>query len=424
MQKIYNFYNCFDTIQGRLYRSSAPSGTAYTVSTDTRLVPSSLTGTGDSVFVSFSNQLSIPFPVGTTVALTGVTTYSGTYSVTTASITGSIATIGWSSSAIGAASLSSSEIKFAPENNLILSSIAGLTAGMLVVGTGVTASTTISSIQTSSNMIVLSQTNLSKILSGQYFYIGKNTLINTSTPLDCLNVYKRKVISSGLTGDPTTDTITQLQNSFNEALNQSPNSEEVQIVEDITNQRRLALITQEKDPMWNEDIKRIALPFATVVDVGNTVDWIRTGYKYLIMTQDLTQKAYFSGTMHQCNFLLKWKDGSTIYSQYVVVNGPSEKDDGYVKRQNITIDEVDSKISIFIGKTTGTDVLKRYNRIILNGKSWEIVVINDMENSNILQISFKENFINNDIDDLVNDVADNTEENVVELQSLILNDLS
>jgi hypothetical protein len=142
------------------------------------------------------------------------------------------------------------------------------------------------------------------------------------------------------------------------------------------------------------------------------------------MTQDLTQKAYFSGTMHQCNFLLKWKDGSTIYSQYVVVNGPSEKDDGYVKRQNITIDEVDSKISIFIGKTTGTDVLKRYNRIILNGKSWEIVVINDMENSNILQISFKENFINNDIDDLVNDVADNTEENVVELQSLILNDLS
>lgn len=427
MQKIYNFYNCFDTIQGRLYRGNPPSGTAYTASTDTRILPSSITGTSDSVFITFSNQLSIPFPIGTTVSLSGVsitTGYNGTYSVATASITGGVATIGWSSSTVGAASLSGSEVKFIPENKIILSSIAGLTAGMTIIGTGVTASATISSIQTSSSMIILSQDNTDKILSGQYFYIGKNQLIDTSTPLDCLNVYKRKVISSGLTGDPTTDTIVQIQNSFNEALQQSPSSEEVQIIEDITNQRRLALITQKKDPLWNEDIKNIAIPFSNVVDVGKTVDWIRTRYKYLIMTQDLTQKAYFAGTMHQCNFLLNWKDGATTYSQYVVVNGPSEKDDGFVRQRDIAIDEVNSKISIFIGRTAATDVLKRYNRIILNGKSWEIVVINDMENSNILQISFKENYINSSIDDLTNNTANNDEENVAELQSLILGDLS
>jgi len=69
MQKIYNFYNCFDTIQGRLYRQNSPSGIELTASASTQLVPASLSGNGHSVFATFNGQNVIPFPAGTTVSL-------------------------------------------------------------------------------------------------------------------------------------------------------------------------------------------------------------------------------------------------------------------------------------------------------------------------------------------------------------------
>jgi hypothetical protein len=428
MQKIYNFNNCFSTIDGRLYRQNSPTGIAVTVSTDTRLAPSSLTSSNGSVFFTFNNQSAIPFPVGTTVfvsGITGATGYNGTYSVATASITSSIATIGWSSSVMGSATISSSIIRFTPENNIVISSVAGLTSGMSVIGPNLTASVTISSFSTSNNTITLSQNHLGTVSAGQFLYIGRNTSINTNTPLECLNVYKRKVLSSGLTGDPTRDTIIQMQKAFEEAIAQSANSEEVLIVEDPTAEHRLCLITQSKQPKWNDDTKEIAIPFSSQMDVGKTIDWIRTGYKYLVMTQNLTQKAYFSGSIQQCNFLLNWQDDSgNIYSQYVVVDGPGEKDADWTKISNTMIDKPNWTIQIYIGKTNATQYLSRYSRIILNGYPWEIFVINNMENENILKISLAESFIKNQSDDVPAGLADNTNENVAELQSLILNDLS
>lgn len=428
MQKIYNFNNCFSTIDGRLYRQNSPSGISVTVSASTRLVPSSLTSSNGSVFFTFNNQSAIPFPVGAAVFVSGIigaTGYNGTYSVTTASITSSVATIGWSSSVTGSATISSSIIRFTPENKVIISSVADLTSGMSVVGPNLTASVTISSFSTSSNTITLSQNHLGTVSAGQFLYIGRNTSINTNTPLDCLNVYKRKVLSSGLTGDPTRDTIIQMQKAFEEAIAQSANSEEVLIVEDPTAEHRLCLITQSKQPKWNSDTKDIAIPFSDQMNVGKTIDWIRTGYKYLVMTQNLTQKAYFSGEIQQCNFLLNWQDDSgNIYSQYVVVDGPAEKEDDYTKISNTMVDEPNWSIQFFIGKTDATQYLSRYNRIILNNRPWEIFVINDMENENILKISLLESFINNQIDNTTDGLANNKEENVAELQSLILNDLS
>jgi hypothetical protein len=427
MQKIYNFNNCFSTIDGRLYRQNSPSGIAVTVSTDTRLAPSSLTSSNGSVFFTFNNQSAIPFPVGTTVfvsGITGTTGYNGTYSVATASITSSIATIGWSSSVMGSATISSSIVRFTPENNIIISSVASLTSGMSVIGPNLTASVTISSFSTSSNMITLNQNHLDVLLAGQFLYIGRNASINTNTPLECLNVYKRKVLSSGLTGDPTKDTILQMQKAFEEALAQSPSSEEVTIVEDPTGQHRLSLITQSKEPKWDQDVKNIAIPFSEQIDVGKTIDWIRTGYKYLVLTQNLTQKAYFSGQIEQCNFLLNWKDNSgNTYSQYVVVDGPKEKEDDFKKFFGLSVDEGSGVLLVLIGKTDGSKILKRYDRIILNEKAWEIILINDMENDNIIRFALKENFVNKDIDDITNSIANNTEPAVGELRSLILGDL-
>ena len=423
MQRIYNFNNCFDTIQGRLYKQTSPSGIETTASTSTRLVPAGLTGDGANVFATFTGQNSVPFPIGTSVRLIGTPIYDGTYSVVTASITSGLVTIGWTSSIIATASISSSTLRFAVEDKIVLSSAAGLTSGMTVLGTGVTASTTISSIDFLSNLITLSLENTGLISAGQYFYIGKNKSIDTNTPVDCLNVYKRKVVSSGLTGDPTQDTILQMQKSFEEVLGQSANSEEVRIVEDPTQQIRLVLINEIKTT-WEDDNKSLAASLNQGFVPGKTVDWIRTGFKYLIMDQALTQKAYFSGAMKQCTYLLKWVNASTTYSQWAVMIGPNENEPGFTKKEGIMVDPGEDTVKIFLGKSAATTFLTKYNRIIFGSRAWEIISINDIDSEFIVKISLAENFIDTSKDDVANSVANNEEANVGVFQSLVENDLT
>jgi hypothetical protein len=406
-------------MQGRLYRQNSAAGIELTASTSTRLVPASLTGNGSSVLVTFTNQLAIPFPIGTTISLDGVGSYSGTFSITTASITGSTATIGWSASTTASATLTSSTVKFNPENKIILSSVASLTGGMSIVGTGISSSVTIQSINTSSNLLVLSSNNLDTILAGQYLYLNRNSIVNTNTVLDCLNVFKRKVISSGLTGDPTKDSILQMQNTFEEAIAQSPNSEEVKIVEDTLQQIKLVLISESKTG-WSDDEKLLAAPLGQGFTPGKTVDWIRTDFKYLIMDQSLTQKAYFSGKIKQCTFLLKWLE----YSQWAVVTGPDEKESNFITKQGISIDPGEDGIQIFLGKSAGTPFLIRYNRIILNNRSWKIVGINDLDSQFIVKINLLEDYINVAIDDTTNSIANNQDANIGVFQTLVLGDLT
>ena len=421
MQKIYGFENCFSTMQGRLYRQNSAVGIELTASTSTRLVPASLTGNGSSVLVTFTNQLAIPFPIGTTISLDGVGSYSGTFSITTASITGTTATIGWSASTTKSATLTSSIVKFNPENKIILSSIASLTGGMSIFGTGISASTTttIQSILTSSNLVILSKNNLDVITVGQYLYFNRNSIVNTNTVLDCLNVFKRKVMLSGLTGDPTKDSILQMKNTFEEAIAQSPNSEEVKIVEDTLQQIKLVLISESKTG-WGDDEKLLAAPLEQGFAPGKTLDWIRTDFKYLIMDQSLTQKSYFSGKIKQCTFLLKWLE----YSQWAVITGPDEKESNFVTKQGMSVDPGEDGIQIYLGKSAGTPFLIRYNRIILNNRSWKIVGINDLDSQFIVKINLLEDYINVAIDDTTNSIANNQDANIGVFQTLVLGDLT
>jgi hypothetical protein len=261
--------------------------------------------------------------------------------------------------------------------------------------------------------------------------------IVTDTSYDCLNDYRKRLLKMGFTGDPTTTFISEMETSFLDALANSPNTEEVFIINDTpgspTPSKQLAIITQSKNPSWDRDVKDLAMTRDSGADVGKTVDWIRTDSKYLVTSQNLTQKAYFSGTMEQCNFLLNWSQviaattssptATVVYSQYVVVDGPKEKEDDFKKFFGLSVDEGAGILLLLIGKTEGVKYLNRYDRIILNNQAWEIAIINDMENENIIRLALKESFINKDLDNTINSVANNTQPAVGELRSLILGDL-
>lgn len=257
--------------------------------------------------------------------------------------------------------------------------------------------------------------------------------IITSTSYDCLNDYRKRLLKMGFTGDPTTTLILDMEASFLDALANSPNSEEVYVLGPPTPSKQLAIITQSKTPTWDRDIKDIAMTKNSGIDVGKTIDWIRVNYKYLVTAENLAQKAYFSGIIEQCNFLLNWSEtiaattasptATIIHSQYVVVDGPKEKEDDFKKFSDLSIDEGAGTLLVLIGKTEAVKLLKRYDRIILNKQAWEIMLINDMENDNIIRFALKESFINKNLDNTTSSVANNSEPAVGELRSLILGDL-
>ncbi len=425
-----NDLNCINDnislINDRLYKQTTPFGIAKTVSISTVLVPTSISGNGSQVTVTLNNQPAIPFPVSSQVTLTGVGTttgYNGTFTISSASYTGSTAIVQWSASVIGTATTASSTIFFSGQNRVMLSDVSDIAVGRVVFGTGIAAGATVSAVNTTSRIITISSPFLNTIEANQFLYFQPNQTVLTNTVYECFNLFKRKVVASGLTGNPATDSINQMAQSFESALAASPNSEEVKIIEDPTQAIRLALITENGEVDWNKDDKNIALPLSSATQVGQTIDWIRTGEKYLIMGQNYTQKAYFSGVMRICTWLLKWQYNGTTYSQWVVVNGPGERESGFKKIEGMAIDPGQDTIELFLGNLPGVEYLIRYNRILLNNKAWKIFVIGNMENTKILRLALQEDYQDPSIDDTGNQIADNTDYAIVQFQNLVLGNL-
>ncbi len=254
--------------------------------------------------------------------------------------------------------------------------------------------------------------------------ISSPSTVDTNTVSTCLNLYKKKVIANGLSGNNITDTKNQMEKSFISALANSPSSEEVIILDnDDGLETRLALINQESKAEWDTVKEIISMPFSSGIGIGKVVDWIRTENKYLVLSQNYAQKGYFSGEIVQCNFVLKWKIGAEEYSQWIISDKFSVKSAGFQKSVDSLMVDTGKEMTIFIGIIEGREYPKKYERIIINDKSWRIVGVNNMENSKIIKMDLVENYIDESKDDRENGVADNTDYGKDSFSSLLESDL-
>jgi hypothetical protein len=221
----------------------------------------------------------------------------------------------------------------------------------------------------------------------------------TKDALACFQLYQRKGFK--LLGDPTTTGVDDKLDSFLGALNNSYNSEKIQIVEKeniypLYPEQYLSLIT----PTEKAGIKTFLCPLEVLPEVGKVVYWPRDNSYWLIMSYEETEKAYFKGTIEKCNFVLSWKDDNgNRYKQRVKIQGPVETKYKNENLGELVIGKANETNSIWIAKTEQTKHLKRYNHLILNGKGYEIAVINDV--SDIIKINLIEGFVNPNEDTLI-----------------------
>jgi len=239
--------------------------------------------------------------------------------------------------------------------------------------------------------------------------------------IPAFDLYQRKALHSGMSPDPTTRDVMLQQQSLKNALNNSYDSERIRLVIDPTGetddtQDYLAII-QNATTTWMGSEHTIALDTDTIsATVGTTIDWLRTGYKYLIMFKDYDTKGYFSGNIERANYLMKWTDEKgNVYKQWAVIQGPKQVDTAFEKGSgsDIIMDKGDNQFQMYLGKTEASAFLRRYNRIILKDpaiyhtRAWIIDVVDDVTNKNLVKISLSEHYIDQITDDYIEGIAYN-----------------
>lgn len=217
--------------------------------------------------------------------------------------------------------------------------------------------------------------------------------------LECFKLYQRRTKKIGT--DPTMTGVDERYESFINALNNSYNSEKVKIVEKEEiyphyQEEYLSLITPDE----KRGIKNLSSPFEILPEVGKLVYWIRDNSYWLITSSEETEKAYFKGTIEKCNYVLSWRDDKgNMYKQRVKMQGPVETKYKNENLGDMIVGRANDTNSIWMAKTEQTKHLKRYNKLILNGRAFDITVINDVDS--IIKINLIEGFINPDEDTLI-----------------------
>lgn len=240
-----------------------------------------------------------------------------------------------------------------------------------------------------------------KVLSG-IGGIGINKSDNSSEVvdiLDCFALYKRR--NKKMTGDPTNTGVDERYETFINALNNSYNSEKVKIVEKQEilphyDEEYLALITPDE----KKGIKNLSCPKEILPEVGKLIYWIRDDSYWLITSYEETEKAYFKGTIEKCNYTLVWRDDKgNVYKQRAKMQGPVETKYKNEKLGDFIMGKANETNTLWLAKTEQTQHLKRYKKLILNNKAYEITVINDV--SSIIELNLIEGYINPDEDILI-----------------------
>lgn len=229
----------------------------------------------------------------------------------------------------------------------------------------------------------------------------ENTIVeqDLTNTLDCFKLYKRR--NRKMNGDPTQIGVDERYETFINALNNSYNSEAIKIVEKEEifphyEETYLALITPDE----KAGIKNLSCPKEILPEEGKLVFWPRDDSYWLITSYEETEKAFFKGTIEKCNYVLTWRDEhGNIYRQRVKMQGPVETK---YKNENLgefIMGKANETNTLWMANTEQTRHLKRYKKLIINGKGYNISVINDV--SSIIEIQLIEGYINPDEDTLI-----------------------
>jgi hypothetical protein len=199
--------------------------------------------------------------------------------------------------------------------------------------------------------------------------------------------------------------------SFKYALVHSYNSETVE----KNGASYKALVSDDKVSM-DQDQKNLSIEFTSGCKVGDTLYWGRTDTHWVVITQHITERAYFRGDMRKALYKIKWRDDTgKVYEQWVSLLGPTETKIDEQEKKGISFDAPNNSLTLWLGAGEGTAALKRYKNIYVAGKVWRINVADDLTSPGLIKLHLSEDLIDKDKDNQEEQLARDHEHMITEV---------
>jgi len=148
------------------------------------------------------------------------------------------------------------------------------------------------------------------------------------------------------------------------------------------------------------DDKILSAPFSIGFKVGDVFHWDATNTDWIIYSQQFTEDAYFRGAIRNCRYKIKWLDEFGIEKDaFAAVIGPQETKIVSDLRKGISYDMPNNSLTILIPANDDTKkVFTRYYKIMMDGKAWEVQVVDSISTPGVLQLVVLEHYKNKDQD--------------------------
>lgn len=136
---------------------------------------------------------------------------------------------------------------------------------------------------------------------------------------------------------------------------------------------------------------------------GDVFRWERTNTYWLVYLEFLEEDSYFRAEIRRCDFEVDI-DGKK-YRSYI--RGPEPGDILWHTKKNISWNELNYDAVMYITKDEHTEqFFHRFSKIEINGKPWEVQMVDNFTTLGIIEVGLKETYQNSILDEKLKEDAE------------------
>lgn len=128
------------------------------------------------------------------------------------------------------------------------------------------------------------------------------------------------------------------------------------------------------------------------VKEGDIIKWRENDTYWLVISRYLEETAYFRSKIYRCRHMVKLNNGKTYWAY---IRGPVEQNIVWQQVAGTYFNKLNYSLLMRIGADADTiEHFKRFAKISIDGKPWEVQAVDRLSTPGILTIALKETFSN------------------------------